>query len=193
MHPLHLILIHRKVFLIDNSLSMKPHSGEVRDLFALLGYMVKSKDPDGIELHFTKSSERKDKAKNTGQLLRTLDTVSYFGKSNIRLQLGEILQDYHTKLRDQNLPRSMFDMVRPRRRARRQTVYIFTDGVWQPECDPSEMIEKLVKSLEQNHMEREQFGIQFIRFGNVLEGKNRLDRLDSGLGLSMYAPCTFGV
>ena len=172
---------------------MKSHRGEVRDLFALLGYMVKSKDPDGIELHFTTSSERKDKAKNTGQLLRTLDTVSYFGKSNIRLQLGEILQDYHTKLRDQNPPRSLLNIVRSRRRPRRQTVYIFTDGVWQPECDPSEMIEKLVKNLEQNSMEREQFGIQFIRFGNHREGKVRLDKLDSGLGLSMYAPCALGV
>ena len=172
---------------------MRPHRGEVRDLFALLGYLVKSKDPDGIELLFTMSSERKDKAKNTGQLLRTLDTVSYIGKSNIRLQLGEILQDYHTKLRDQNPPKSLFNMMKPRRRARRQTVYIFTDGVWQPECDPSEMIEKLVKSLEHNSMEREQFGIQFIRFGNDPEGKVRLDKLDSGLGLSMYAPCALGV
>ena len=172
---------------------MKPHKGEVRDLFALLGYLVKSKDPDGIELFFTKSSERKDKAKNTGQLLRTLDTVSYFGKSNIRLQLGEILQDYHTKLRDQNPPISLLNFMRSRRRARRQTVYIFTDGVWQPECDLSEMIEKLVNSLEHNSMEREQFGIQFIRFGNDPEGKVRLDKLDSGLGLSMYAPCALGV
>ena len=168
---------------------MKPHSGEVRDLFALLGYMVKSKDPDGIELHFTVKSQIKDKAKNTGQLLRTLDTVEYLGQSNIRMELGEILRDYHAKLGDQTPPRLLRNMVRPRRRAPRQTVYVFTDGVWQPECDPSEMIAKLVKSLEQNHMEREQFGIQFIRFGNVPEGKDRLDKLDSGLGLSMYAPC----
>ena len=172
---------------------MKQHKGEVRDLLELLGYIVKSKDPDGIELHFTKSSERKDKAKNTSQLLRTLDAVRYIGKSNIRLQLGEILQDYHTKLRDQPPPRSLLKLVRTRRRVRRQTVYIFTDGVWQPECDPSEMIGKLVKSLEENHMEREQFGIQFIRFGNDPEGKTRLDKLDSGLGLSMYAPCTLGI
>ena len=193
MHPLYRILTHRKVFLIDNSSSMKTHSGEVHDLFALLGYMVKSKDPDGIELHFTKSSERNDRAKNMAQLLRNLSTVSYFGKSNIRLQLGEILQDYHTKLRDLNPPSSLLKMIRPRRRVRRQTVYIFTDGVWQPECDPSEMIEKLVKSLEQNSMEREQFGIQFIRFGNDPEGKIRLDKLDSGLGLSMHALCSLSV
>ena len=172
---------------------MKPHREEVRDLFALLGYMVKSKDPDGIELHFTQSSESKVKAKNTGQLLRTLDTVSYIGESNIRLQLDEILQDYHTKLRNQNPPRSLFNFIRPPRPPRRQTVYIFTDGVWQPECDPSEMVEKLVKSLEHNSMERERFGIQFIRFGNDPVGKIRLDKLDSGLGLSMYAPCALGV
>ena len=55
------------------------------------------------------------------------------------------------------------------------------------------MFEKLVKSLEQNSTEREQFGIQFIRFGNDPEGKSRLDKLDSGLGLSMYALVSLGV
>ena len=172
---------------------MKRHREEVRDLFALLGYILKSKDPDGIELRFTMSRERKDRAKNTSQLLRTLDTVSYGGTSNIRLELGEILQDYHTKLRDQNPPRSLRNPLRRRQRARPQTVYFFTDGVWQPECDPSEMIEKLVKSLEQNSMEREQFGIQFVRFGNDPEGTIRLDKLDSGLGLSMYALCSLRI
>ena len=169
---------------------MKPHRREVRDLFGLLGYMVKSKDPDGIELHFTRECERKDRAKNTGQLLRTLDSVRYDGTSNIRLQLGAILQDYHTRLRDRNSPRSLFNMIRPRRPARRQTVYFFTDGVWQPDCDPALMIKRLVDCLDQNSMEREQFGIQFIRFGNDRDGITRLNQLDSGLGLSMYAPCS---
>lgn len=172
---------------------MRPHCREVRDLFGLLGYIVKSKDPDGIELHFTMSRNRKDRARHTGQLLRTLDSVRYYGTSNIRLQLAEILQNYHTRLRDQNSPRSLFNMIKPRRSARPQTVYIFTDGVWQPDCDPAPMIKKLVDSLEQNAMEREQFGIQFIRFGNDRDGITRLNQLDSGLGLSMYAPCSLGV
>lgn len=173
------------VFLIDNSLSMRPYRREVENLFGLLGYIVKGTDPDGIEIQFTMSRDRKERAKNTGQLLRTLETVRYVGTSNIRIQLGDIFQDYHDKLRDRKPTRSLFKLLKSPRPVRRQNLYIFTDGIWQPGCDPAPMIKKLVGSLEQNFMEREQFGIQFIRFGNDPDGINRLNQLDSGLGLSM--------
>lgn len=167
---------------------MRPHGKEVHDLFGLLGYIVKATDPDGIELHFTMSRDRKARARKTGQLLQILETVQYFGTSNIRIQLEDILQAYHTKLRDHKPTRSLFNWTRSPRPVRRQNVYILTDGVWQPGCDPTLMIKKLVDNLEQNSMEREQFGIQFIRFGNDPDGIDRLNQLDSGLGLSMYAP-----
>ena len=172
---------------------MKPYCSEVRDLFELLVYMVKSKDPDGIDLHFTIRRDKKTRAKNTRQLLRTLDMVSYSDTSNIRLELGKILQGYHTKLRDQDPPRLPFLKMRARRPARPMTVYILTDGVWQPDCDLAPLIENLVNNLGRHSMEREQFGIQFIRFGDDPEGKIRLDQLDSGLGLSMYVPCILGM
>ncbi|KAL9131378.1 MAG: hypothetical protein Q9175_006779 [Cornicularia normoerica] len=187
--PDHHLLAHLNerdhVFLIDNSLSMKPHRREVCDLFGLLGYIVKPTDPDGIELQFTMSPERNNRARNTGHLLRNLETVPFLGISNIRTQLGEILQDYQTKLRDQKSKRTLLSRMRSPRPVRRQTVYLLTDGVWQPACDPTKMIKDLANSLEPNHMEREQFGIQFIRFGDDPVGINRLNQLDSGLGLSM--------
>ena len=182
-----------QVFLIDNSESMRPYRKEVLDLFGLLGYMVKEKDPDGIELHFTMSRNRKERARNTGQLLRNLETVQYFGTSNVRTQLGYILQEYYAKLKDQKPTRSLFKRMRSPRPVRRQNVYILTDGVWQPCCNPIPMIKTLVDNLEQNSMEREQFGIQFIRFGNDPHGIHRLNQLDSGLGLSMYAPSCLSI
>ena len=178
---------YSQVFLIDNSSSMGSNRKEVYDLLGLLAYIVKRTDPDGIEMRFTMSPERRDKARDTGPLLRTLETAPFSGESNIRTQVGEIFQDYHAKLRDQKHTRSLFGIVRSPRPIRRQNVYIFTDGVWQPNCDPTDLIENLVKGLEQNSMNREQFGIQFIRFGNDLEGTKRLKHLDSGLGLNMYA------
>ena len=184
---------YSQIFLIDNSSSMGVFRKEVCDLFALLAYVVKRTDPDGIELRFTMSPERRAKARDTGPLLRTLDTAPFSGESNIRTQLGEILQDYHAKLRDQKPTRSLFGRLRSPRPVRRQNVYIFTDGVWQPNCDATDLIRKLVKSLDENSMEREQFGIQFIRFGNDPEGVNRLNHLDSGLGLDMYAPYALSI
>ena len=164
---------------------MQPHRKEVRDLFELLAYMVKATDPDGIEIRFTMSREKKNRAKKTAPLLRILDEVPYFGLSNIRTDLGDILQDFHAKSRNHKTKTSIFNRSRSTRPIRCQNVYILTDGVWQPSCDPTTMIQKLVDSLEQNSMEREQFGIQFIRFGNDPDGINRVNQLDSGLGLSM--------
>ena len=172
---------------------MRPYRKEVFDLFGLLGYMVKGTDPDGIELRFTMSRDRGARARDTGPLLRTLDTAPFSGESNIRTQLGEILQDYHAKLRDQKQTRWLFGKVLSPRPIRRQNIYILTDGVWQPGCDPTDLIRKLVNGLEKYSMEREQFGIQFIRFGDNAEGISRLNQLDSGLGLSMYAPCSLSI
>lgn len=166
---------------------MQPHRREVFEIFALLGYIVKEKDPDGIELHFTMLPDRRERARNTVKLLRNLETAKYFGTSNIRTPLAEILGDYRAKLKDQKPTRWSF-LTRKPRPVRRQNLYILTDGVWQPGCDLVPMIKKLVASLEENSMESEQFGIQFIRFGNDPDGIRRLDQLDSGLGLSMYAP-----
>lgn len=152
--------------------------------------MVKVTDPDGIEIRFTMSREKKKRKRNTAPLLRILDEVPYDGTSNIRTDLGDILQNFHAKSRNPKPMKSIFNRTRPTRPIRRQNVYILTDGVWQPSCDPTTMITKLVDSLEQNSMEREQFGIQFIRFGDDPDGINRLNQLDSGLGLSMCVPCS---
>lgn len=172
---------------------MRPHRKEVRDLFGLLGYIVKGTDPDGIELHFTMARDKKERARNTTQLLHTLESVQYIGTSNIRTQVGDILQEYHAKLREQKPARSLFNRMRPPRPVRPQSVYILTDGVWQPGCDLTQLIRKLVISLEQYSMEREQIGIQFIRFGSNSDGITRLKQLDSGLGLSMYVHCFLSI
>ena len=172
---------------------MRPYRKDVFDLFGLLGYMVKGTNPNGIQLRFTMSRGRSARARDTGPLLRNLDLAPFSGESNIRTQLGEILQDYHAKLRDQKHSRSLLGRARSPRPIRRQNVYVFTDGIWQPNCDPADLIEKLVNGLESYSMEREQFGIQFIRFGDNAEGINRLNQLDSGLGLSMYPPCSLSI
>ena len=184
-------LHHGQVFLIDNSNSMLQHSKKIHDLFGLLSYMIKKSNPGGIELHFTMCT-RRQRAKRTTPLLKTLEEVEYIGVSNIKKPLGDILLTYYEKLRDPRRGSSAFSSAflttRSSRPVQCQNVYIFTDGVWQPGCDPGQMIGTLVRNLEENSMQREQFGIQFIRFGNDPDGIGRLNHLDSGLGLSMYAP-----
>ena len=172
-----------KVFLIDDSRSMGRHWKEVRDVFAHLAYIVKDADPDGIELLFTISSDAR-RSKHTTPLLDLLDSTGPQGASNIRSQLSEVLKEYQARLKGQKPSRWSRHRHSPGR-VRRQTLYVFTDGVWQPDCDVTEMIKHLVDCLKEHNLYREQFGIQFIRFGDDPEGIQRLEHLDAGLKLSM--------
>jgi len=169
-----------QVFLVDNSKSMGPHRREVNELFGLLAYMVKEKDHDGIELHTTISNKR-ERSKDTSPLSKSLLRKTYDGTSNIRLALSKILGPYEAKLRGtwHSKPRKQPQVVKG------LNIYIFTDGVWQPDSDPTELIRDIVEILKEHRIYREHFGIQFIHFGNNQEGIDRLNRLDSGLNLSM--------
>ena len=172
-----------KVFLIDNSRSMGRHWKEVRDVFAHLAYIVKDADPDGIELLFTMSSDAR-RSHHTTRLLDLLDSTKPQGTSNIRSPLSEVLKEYQARLKGQKPSRWSIHR-HSLGRVRRQTLYVFTDGIWQPDCDVTEIIKHLVDCLKEHNLIREQFGIQFIRFGDDPEGVKRLEHLDAGLKLSM--------
>ena len=163
---------------------MLRHWKEVKELLGLLAYMVKDSDPDGIELYFTISSD-KYKAKTSTKLLDKLEKKSPGGTSNIRWQMSQILREYQSKLRQERTSNSICKKVRTPRPVRPQNLYIFTDGVWQPGCDPTDIVKELVDCLREHQFHKEQFGIQFIRFGNDAEGIERLVHLDSGLNLPL--------
>lgn len=62
-------------------------------------------------------------------------------------------------------------------------LYILTNGIWEPNCDAAGPIKNLVNKLNKLDKGRLQVGIQFISFGNNAEAIDRLNILDSGLGL----------
>jgi hypothetical protein len=117
-------------------------------------------------------------------LLETIKKKKPKGSSDMKLRLGDILQDYQLRLRSQATRKSYLSLGP--KRVRRLNVYVFTDGVWQPECDTEEIIRFLVRTLVELQLVGEQVGIQFIRFGDDAEGIKRLDHLDSGLRLPMW-------
>ena len=159
---------------------MRAYRRDTKDLFDLLAYMVKEKDPDGIELHFTISNKTLS-SRNVSPLSKSLLSKPFEGDSNIRLELGNILQDYEARLKGTETTR----LWSRSKKTKDLNLYIFTDGVWQPESDPTELISDIVSTLKEHRVYSERFGIQFIRFGNNQNGIDRLNRLDSGLNLSM--------
>ena len=163
---------------------MQRHWKEVQELFGTLAYMVKDSDPDGIELHFTISGQN-HQSKHTKGLVKVLGKKSYEGHSNIRSSLNTIVRRYLEKVEaPAQVGRARWSWAgHTNEPVPAQNVYVFTDGIWQPEYDPTEIIENLVKNLRDRKIMKEQFGIQFISFGNDPDGLAVLNRLDSGLNL----------
>lgn len=62
------------------------------------------------------------------------------------------------------------------------SIYILTDGVWQPEGEPDQLIKDVASVLASNQVPQTHVGIQFIRFGEDEACRARLERLDRGGG-----------
>jgi len=158
---------------------MKDHWPKVKELVGLLGYMVKDLDPDGIEMYYTMSTDKCLRSKETTKLISSIDRTTPKGISDISIRLDTILGKYKAKL--QHAYRGG-RWTKPRSDVRPLSLYVLTDGVWQPDCDVENTITDMVTTLlDLKIKSKKQIGIQFIRFGNDEDCKLRLEYLDSGL------------
>ena len=166
-----------QVFLVDDSATMEPHWKRVTRVFEALSYILKDVDPNGLDLSFTISGDTLKKTKRTSKLVEMVKLRSKHlkGTTDMNLKLTEILVTYQTELEK---PKGFFGKpILPR------NLYILTDGVWEPNCDAAAPIKNLVNKLIKLDKGRVQVGIQFISFGENTAALERLDILDSGLGL----------
>ncbi len=162
---------------------MGGHWVNVELVLGLLAYIVKDADPDGIELWFA-SSDKRVTSKTSTILLDTFRSNLPKGDSDISLRLNEILRGYQATLDHHAAPRGRWLQAGPPRAARPLSLYILTDGLWQPRCHVEQPIEYLVDKLDALKYCDNQVGIQFIRFGNDPDGMHKLKCLDEDLKLS---------
>src|SRR5436190_1803367 len=160
---------------------MYQHWENAVKLFSLLAYMVKEADPDGLDLYFTIStigSEDHIKKRHTSDLVEAALGRRCEEMSDITIQLGHVLHKYQTKLRKHaDASRLKFGQTQP---VRPMTVYIFTDGLWKPDCDPTRLILELVETLDRTIWAGgRQLGVQFIQFGHDPWVTDKLDKLDN--------------
>lgn len=173
-----------QVFLVDDSTSMERHWEKLRTLVGILAYMTKDADPDGLELYFT-ISPRKLKSKKATHFVDQLAITRPHGLSDISMRLSSILQEYQQKLAFQTQPKTRWTLSTKQKYVRPLNVYVLTDGVWQDLSDASPPIRSLVQKLVELQLGKHQVGITFIRFGDSDVGGQRLEKLDSGLGLDL--------
>jgi hypothetical protein len=157
------------------------HGDDVAQCLSILGYEVKDFDKDGIEIYFTISDSKK-KHRHTTKLVDEVKK-QFTPKSrrptgvvtNINHRLGNLLEIYQRQIQSSR-----------RRHVKPKIIFILTDAIWRDECDRDlrSSIANLVSTLDQYRAGTYQVGIQFIQFGNDAGATQRLQWLDSGLGLT---------
>ena len=141
-------------------------------------------------MYFTKSVQKTKSGKKTKALLRALENVVFEGRPNMQVKLGQIPDEYKREVGTQGGSRwSLFHKPRPQEVQRPLSVYVLTDGVWQPRCGVKATIRNIVEDLQHHKHLNRKVEIQLIRFGNNEEGMERLAELDSKLHLSLFATC----
>ncbi|KAJ9667922.1 hypothetical protein H2201_002108 [Coniosporium apollinis] len=175
-------------FLVDNSSSMLNHWPDVVSLLEVLAYIAKRTDDDGLDLYFSMSTGFKN-YNNATELVKAArknaPRASVETKSDMRTSLGSILSNYQIRLESPSSSNRMLKRLSGTPTRKPLSLYILTDGVWQPECSLDNTIKNLVTTLEKVRLDGFQVGLQFVRFGSNKEGTARLNRLDSGLDLPM--------
>lgn len=163
------------MFVIDDGESMQACWKELVDLYQDLIYMVKRKklDPDGSELQFIRSSDRKVSKKTSDLVKMVKDRKGKLqGESDFASRLDRILEDYCQRRRKHPNTRPI-------------SLYVFTDGRWQLGDKQLERVVRVIKRtvefLEKEGANDKMVGIQFISFGNDVVGKERLRWLDEDL------------
>ncbi|KAL8894183.1 MAG: hypothetical protein Q9192_004544, partial [Flavoplaca navasiana] len=173
------------VILIDNAESMGPHRKKVEEVLELLATLTQPYDPDGLDLYFSTEST-KLRPNHPEKFLRYLRERPARGRPDFRQRFAKIIEDYQSRFGQRNSwARLRHPSSTPSKGPRPLSLYVLTNGVWDPKCTLITEVKSLVALLQEHRYPNKYVGIQFIRFGNDPEGKKRLKTLDARLNLPL--------
>lgn len=171
-----------QVFLIDDAASMAPYWRDVQILTYIFASLLKPYDDDGMDVYFPSSeSEAPLNSKKVTPLMQSLFGHPTRNTSDIGSKLESLVTDYIDKIEGRFPKTSRLSIRKPILKP--LNVYVLTDGIWDSKSDAEKPITRLVNALEDHQRVQKQVGIQFIFFGNDEQARQRLQRLDSDLGL----------
>lgn len=163
-----------QVIIIGDSQSMLEHRKNMTELLGIFAYMIKAHDKDSLDLYFATSADKRNE-KTSSKLVRIVEKrrgSGDLGYTEMSVRLEQVLGDYTSKIQRE---------AKMAVRTRGLNVYIFTDAVWTPLCDIVPSIDRMVKTLTTYQLPEKQVGLQFISFGNNLDGLARLRLVDNFL------------
>ena len=148
---------------------MDRYKDELIYLLRILMYMVKKKDPNGVELYFL-STQKGSTFKETKRMCDAVKKHKFVAPTSLEIRLGEYFHPYSEKIQKLGMSEQF----------RKRIVYVMTDGVLESgaDTDGHEAIKGIVNAIARAGMLKHQVGVQFISFGNDFRGLTRLRRLD---------------
>jgi hypothetical protein len=154
---------------------MKQYWDDLMRLVSILAYILKDSDPDGIDMFYTINSGKSIKSKNATTLERSVKETQPSAVSDISIALDTILGKYEAMLRrSRNKSKPSFYVPKE---VLPLSLYVLTDGIWQPHCDAKRPIMNLMKALTDIDMDGQQCHLQFIRCGHNVESIQKLEYL----------------
>ncbi|KAF2116786.1 hypothetical protein BDV96DRAFT_34877 [Lophiotrema nucula] len=183
------------VFVFDNSLTMGEHWMSVVDTAKTLAWFVKKVDRDGLELRsaipVARNQNRWNHIKTSTDVEKIATGLRKYSKSNLTHIMDEILDTYRAEMNKEYHRRKQkwVSVAKLTPGLKPMTIYVFTDGVWEPRTDLTDTILRTVDALKATQQPSTQVGIQFIQFGNDPVGTERMEKLDN---LKKHCPGRFG-
>ena len=160
---------------------MQPFKSKVGKVISLLAYMLKGSDEDGLDIFFTQSLHKVN-SKRSSKLTSAIDAETFHGISDMRGRLQSLLQEHINKFGTMvPSPKKLWGHAPPQPQ-RPLSFYILTDAKWQP-TDVGALIKYIVECMKAKRLPKEHVAFSFIRFGEDQASIEKLNVLDSGLGL----------
>lgn len=168
-----------QIFLVDDSVSMKPHRKQLSRALRVLGYLLKRGEVDPnrmFKLFFSSSTASAVNIQKSNRLQVAVEDHSFVeSKCGISLALGDIVS-------------SVIEQDKP------ASIYVLTNGHWDSDqkedsCGVELPVGRLTKHIIEGSKDNNWAVIQFIRFYDVtnlanledLRGQDRLNFLSNHL------------
>ncbi|KAK2616533.1 hypothetical protein QQS21_000576 [Conoideocrella luteorostrata] len=164
-----------QVFLVDDSPEMHKHKDELRKTIRTLTYIAKPMDPNRVELIFASQPSVVHQpgrlTRSSQPLLDAFDKCQFSGvDGSMEHSLGVVVNSIIKKKLQPHKPRVEVSL------------FIFTNGQWGNDkiaaCGVERPIQKLM-DVTRKYDDRTRVMVQFIRFGDDLDGQRHLRYLDT--------------
>jgi hypothetical protein len=163
-----------QVFIVDNGTSMLPFWDVATFVLETLAKKLRGLDDDGLDLFFANGDKWNIVASSHS-------THEHFKKA---MNNARPMQDSKTDITERLT--KIFDTYNNGTQAKRMTLIVLTDGVWEGTVFEEKIDKKIAEfvgklEMKGHRSEERRFSIQFIRFGDDPKAIARLKRLDNDL------------